>query len=72
MTKETVMLNESTMKLIAVIHGAEEQAFNFQWQVSEDDGANFSDIENETEKEMLVELTEEVLNNLWRVRIQAI
>ena len=71
-TVEAVMVSESEMKLTATVHGAEEREFAFQWQVSEDDGVNFNDIEDATEKEILVELTEEDFNNLWRVRVQTI
>ena len=41
----------------------------FQWQVSKDGGATWTDIAGETGKQMRVTITEENVNDLWRVTI---
>ena len=67
------MVSENEMKLIATVHGAEEETeFTFQWQVSRDNGENFSDIEDATLNEILIQLTEEDFDSLWRVRVQTV
>ena len=72
-TVEAVMVSENEMKLIATVHGAEEETeFTFQWQVSVDEGESYSDIEDATENEILILLTEEDFGNLWRVRVQTV
>ena len=63
------MEDEFTMKLHAVVNDPEGRQFIYQWQVSEDGGQNYSDIEEATKAELDVELNAENINNLWRVRV---
>lgn len=69
---EIVMISENEMKLVATVKGGEEMEYLFQWQVSEDEGESFADIEDETRNELIVELTEENIDNLWRVRVEPV
>ena len=59
------------MALTAVVNDPEGREYSYQWQVSEDGGQNFTDIENATTAEIEVLLNEENINNLWRVKVQA-
>ena len=68
---EAEMVGENEMKLTATVHAPEGSKVSFQWQVSEDDGENYSDIEDATASVLLVELTENDIGNLWRVRVDA-
>ena len=66
----TSMSNETEMKLEAVVNDPLNRDFLYQWQVSEDGGANYRDMENETNADLSVELTEDNIHNLWRVKVQ--
>ena len=66
----TSMSNETEMKLEAVVNDPLNRDFLYQWQVSEDGGANYRDMENETNANLSVELTEDNIHNLWRVKVQ--
>lgn len=62
---------QGEMALTAVVNDPEGREYSYQWQVSEDGGQNFTDIENATTAEIEVLLNEENINNLWRVKVQA-
>ena len=67
----TVMSGENEMKLIALVNDPENRKYTYQWQVSEDGGKTYTDIENETEDVLRVELDETNINDFWRVRVKA-
>ena len=66
------MTGENEMKLSAVVNDPEGRDYTFQWQVSVDGGKTFTDIADETAAEMDVELTEENITDMWRVKVQEI
>ena len=70
MTVKATLIDENLMVLDAVVKDPEGRSFTYQWQVSEDGGLTYVDIEDATEAELTVELTEENLNDLWRVKVQ--
>lgn len=70
-TITTVMSGENEMKLIALVNDPENRKYTYQWQVSEDGGKTYTDIENETEDVLRVELDETNINDFWRVRVKA-
>ena len=65
----TSMRSDNLMHLKAEIDDPEGNEYDYQWQVSVDGGKNYEDCEDQTEDFMDVELDEENLNNLWRVKI---
>ena len=71
-TVEISMIDESVMRLFAVVDDPEGRDFLYQWQVSEDSGETYMDIPEATTEELKVELTDENINNMWRVRVQSI
>lgn len=71
-TVEVSMINETLMYLQAVVNDPEGRDFLYQWQVSEDSGITFTDIPEATTDELEVELTDENINDMWRVRVEAI
>ena len=71
-TVTTAMTEENLMKLTAVVNDPEGRSYTFQWQVSEDGGENYEDVEDATEDELEIELTDENISNLWRVKVQQI
>jgi hypothetical protein len=66
------MRSENLMHLKAVIEDPEGNDYNYQWQVSVDGGENYEDVEDAEEDFFDVELDEENVTNLWRVRVHAI
>ena len=66
------MEDEFTMKLHAVVVDPEGRQYIYQWQVSEDGGENFLDILGATADELEVELTEDNMQDMWRVWVQAV
>lgn len=75
-SKVTVKVNASMrgknlLHLKAVVSDPEGNDYEYQWQVSVDGGESYEDIEDQTEDFLDVELDEENLTNLWRVRIHA-
>ena len=71
-TVEISMIDETVMRLFAVVNDPEGRDFLYQWQVSEDNGMTYTDIPEANQDELKVELTEENINDMWRVRVQAI
>ena len=71
-TVKATLIDENLMVLDAVVKDPEGRNFTYQWQVSEDGGLTYVDIEDATEAELKVELTEENLNDLWRVKVQPV
>ena len=69
---EISMIDETVMRLLAVVNDPEGRDFLYQWQVSEDRGITYTDIQEATTDELKVELTDENINDMWRVRVQAI
>ena len=70
-TITTVMSGENEMKLIALVNDPQNRKYTYQWQVSEDGGESYTDIENETRDVLRVELDETNINDFWRVRVKA-
>ena len=68
----TTMTGENEMKLSAVVNDPEGRTYAFQWQESEDGGETYADMEDATASELDVLLTDENIEHLWRVRVQAI
>ena len=66
------MIDENVMRLLAVVNDPEGRDFLYQWQVSEDRGITYTDIQEATTDELKVELNDENINDMWRVRVQAI
>ena len=71
-TVEISMIDETVMRLLAVVDDPEGREFLYQWQVSEDSGMTYTDIPEATTDELKVELTDENISDMWRVRVQAI
>ena len=71
-TVEVSMISENLMYLQAVVNDPEGRDFLYQWQVSEDCGMTYTDIPEATTDELKVELTDENISDMWRVRVQAI
>ena len=71
-TVEISMIDENVMRLLAVVNDPEGRDFLYQWQVSEDRGITYTDIQEATTDELKVELNDENINDMWRVRVQAI
>ena len=71
-TVKATLVDEGIMVLDAVVKDPEGRSFTYQWQVSEDGGLTYKDIEDATEAELMVELTEENINDLWRVKVQIV
>ena len=69
---EISMIDETMMRLLAVVDDPEGREFLYQWQVSEDSGMTYTDIPEATTDELKVELTDENISDMWRVRVQAI
>ena len=69
---EISMIDETVMRLLAVVDDPEGREFLYQWQVSEDSGMTYTDIPEATTDELKVELTDENISDMWRVRVQAI
>ena len=69
---KATLVDEGIMVLDAVVKDPEGRSFTYQWQVSEDGGLTYTDIEDATEAELMVELTEENINDLWRVKVQLV
>ena len=58
------------MNLIAMVDDPENRKFSYQWQVSDDGGETFSDIENETGAMLSISLNEETIHEQWRVMLK--
>ena len=69
-TVTTVITGENEMKLIALVNDPENRAYTYQWQVSDNQGASYSDIADETSDVLRIELSEENRNNFWRVKVK--
>ena len=63
---------ENLMHLKAIVNGPEDSEYDYQWQVSVDGGESYEDMEDQNEDWMDIELDEENVNNLWRVRVHTI
>ena len=68
----TTIIGRDAMKLNAEIDDPDGREYRYQWQVSEDGGKNFTDLEDATGEELEVELTDGNMNYLWRVRVHAL
>ena len=66
------MRSENLLHLKAVVNDPEGNEYDYQWQVSVDGGANYEDVEDQTEEFMDIELDEENISNLWRVRVHTV
>jgi len=66
------MRNENLMHLKAEVQDPEGKDYNYQWQVSVDGGDNYEDVEDAEEDFLDVELDEENMMNLWRVKVHAV
>jgi hypothetical protein len=66
------MRSENLMHLKAKIEDPEGREFGYQWQVSVDGGENYEDVEDAEEDFLDVELDEENVMNLWRVKVHAV
>ena len=66
------MRSENLMHLKAEVNGPEGNEYDYQWQVSVDGGESYEDMEDQNEDWMDIELDEENVNNLWRVRVHTI
>ena len=66
------MRNENLMHLKAHIEDPEGREYGYQWQVSVDGGENYEDVEDAEEDFLDVELDEENVMNLWRVKVHAV
>ncbi|MBR5961838.1 MAG: hypothetical protein IKZ98_12700 [Clostridia bacterium] len=71
-TVEISMIDDTIMRLLAVVNDPEGRDFLYQWQVSQDGGMTYTDIQEATTEELRVELTDENINDMWRVRVQSI
>ena len=69
-TVKATLVEDNIMVLDAIVDDPEGRSFTYQWQVSEDGGLTFTDIEDATEAELRIELTEENIHDLWRVRVE--
>ena len=71
--KVTASMRENNlMHLKAEVQDPEGKDYNYQWQVSVDGGENYEDVEDMTEDFLDVELDEENVSNLWRVKVHAV
>ncbi len=66
------MRSENLMHLKAHIEDPEGREFGYQWQVSVDGGESYEDVEDAEEDFFDVELDEENVMNLWRVKVHAV
>ena len=66
------MRSENLMHLKAHIEDPNGNDYNYQWQVSVDGGENYEDVEDAEEDFFDVELDEENVSNLWRVKVHAV
>ena len=64
------MSGKNEMNLIAMVDDPENRKFSYQWQVSDDGGETFSDIENETGAMLSISLNEETIHEQWRVMLK--
>ena len=71
-TVKATLVEDNIMVLDAIVDDPEGRSFTYQWQVSEDGGLTYMDIEDATEAELRIELTEENMHDLWRVRVETI
>ena len=71
-TVEISMIDETVMRLLAVVNDPEGRDFLYQWQVSEDCGMTYTDIPEANTDELKVELTDENITDMWRVKVQAV
>ena len=71
-TVEISMIDETVMRLLAVVNDPEGRDFLYQWQVSEDSGMTYMDIPEANTDELKVELTDDNINDMWRVRVEAV
>ena len=69
-TVKATLVEDNIMVLDAIVDDPEGRSFTYQWQVSEDGGLTFTDIEDATEAELRIELTDENIHDLWRVRVE--
>jgi hypothetical protein len=66
------MRDNNLMHLKAEVQDPEGKDYNYQWQVSVDGGDNYEDVEDAEEDFLDVELDEENMMNLWRVKVHAV
>ena len=71
-TVEISMIDDTIMRLLAVVNDPEGRDFLYQWQVSEDSGMTYTDIPEANTDELKVELTDENITDMWRVKVQAV
>ena len=71
-TVEVSMISDNLMYLQAVVNDPEGRDFLYQWQVSEDSGMTYMDIPEANTDELKVELTDDNINDMWRVRVEAV
>ena len=71
-TVEVSMISENMMYLQAVVNDPEGRDFLYQWQVSEDCGMTYTDIPEANTDELKIELTDENISDLWRVKVQPV
>ena len=71
-TVEVSMISGNLMYLQAVVNDPEGRDFLYQWQVSEDCGMTYMDIPEANTDELKVELTDENITDMWRVKVQAV
>ncbi|QUA54152.1 hypothetical protein [Aristaeella lactis] len=71
-TVKATLIEDNIMVLDAIVDDPEGRSFTYQWQVSEDGGLTYKDIEDATEAELRIELTDENIHDLWRVRVETI
>ena len=71
-TVEISMIDDTIMRLLAVVSDPEGRDFLYQWQVSEDSGMTYTDIPEANTDELKVELTDENITDMWRVKVQAV
>ena len=64
--------NENLLHLKAVVDDPENNEYDYQWQVSIDGGESYVDVEDQNEDFLDVELDEENMNNLWRVKVHSV
>lgn len=69
-TVKATLVEDNIMVLDAIVDDPEGRSFTYQWQVSEDGGLTYKDIEDATDAELRIELTDENIHDLWRVRVE--
>ena len=66
----STMKSDDEMNLAAVVSDPLQREYSYQWQVSEDGGKSYRDMDNATEAELDILLDETNVTNLWRVKVQ--